>query len=107
MGLYTQGGSDGELFSLTGSKSFNDGDGVFTIGYAHQNMSMINQSTSATANSTYGKSPNADPNNALPGRSPFEIEHRLFATLSLLIISLGKIAQLLFQFSLKEDQVIR
>ena len=82
MGLYTQGGSDGELFSLTGSKSFNDGDGVFTIGYAHQNMSMINQSTSATANSTYGKSPNADPNNALPGRSPFEIEHRLFATLS-------------------------
>ena len=81
-GLYTQGGSDGELFSLTGSKSFNDGDGLFTIGYAHQNMSIINQSTSATANSTYGKSPNADPNNPLPGRSPFEVEHRLFATLS-------------------------
>jgi outer membrane receptor for ferrienterochelin and colicin len=81
-GLYTQGGAGGELFSITGSKSFNDGDGLFTIGYAHQNMSIINQSTSATANSTYGKSPNADPNNPLPGRSPFEVEHRLFATLS-------------------------
>ena len=81
-GLYTQGGSGGELFSITGSKSFNDGDGLFTVGYAHQNMSVVNQSTSATANSTYGKSPNADPNNAMPGRSPFEVEHRLFATLS-------------------------
>ena len=81
-GLYTQGGSGGELFSITGSKSFNDGNGLFTVGYAHQNMSVVNQSTSATANSTYGKSPNADPNNAMPGRSPFEVEHRLFATLS-------------------------
>jgi outer membrane receptor for ferrienterochelin and colicin len=81
-GLYTQSGSDGELFSITGSRSFNDGNGVFTMGYASQNMSIINQSTSATANSSYGKSPNADPNNALPGRSPFEIEHRLFATLN-------------------------
>ncbi len=80
-GLYTQGGSGADIFTLSGSKSFNDDNSSVTIGYTTQNVNDINTAPSTTPNSSYGRNPQQDPNNAVPGPSPYETEHRLFATL--------------------------
>jgi outer membrane receptor for ferrienterochelin and colicin len=79
--LYTQGGSHSESIALSATKSFNDGDGVFTIGYSTQDVAEINTSPSTTPNSSYGRNPNIDPQNPLPGRGAYEVQHRLFANL--------------------------
>ena len=63
------------------SKSFNDDNSSVTIGYTTQNVNDINTAPSTTPNSSYGRNPQQDPNNAVPGPSPYETEHRLFATL--------------------------
>jgi hypothetical protein len=79
--LYNISGSNSEMFTISGTKFFNGNDGVFTIGYANQEVNEVNGSTSSTINSSYGKHPNVDPNNPQPGTGMYQTEHRLFATL--------------------------
>jgi hypothetical protein len=79
--LYNIGGSNSKMFTISATKYFNGNDGVFTIGYANQDVEEVNGSTSSTINSSYGKHPNIDPNNPKPGTGMYQTEHRLYATL--------------------------
>ena len=79
--LNNQGGSNAEIFTLGASTQFNEGDGEFTINYTNQNINDLNNGVSSTANSSFGNSPNINPNNQMVGRSIYETEHRLMATI--------------------------
>ena len=81
-GLYTNSGAQREVFSVQMSRLFNDGEGVFSIGYTHQNIDMICSMQSSTSHSNYGKCPASDFQYRPASRSIYETEHRLFATLS-------------------------
>ena len=80
--LYNIPGSKSDSWTLSGTKYFNDGDGVFSIGYSNQDGSEVNNSPSTTPNSSYGRNQNVDPNNPqASGRGAYITEHRLFANL--------------------------
>ena len=79
--LNNQGGGGAEIFTIGASRAFNDGDSEFSINYTNQNIDEITSGTSSTANSSFGKSANVNPNDPRPGRSIYETEHRLVATL--------------------------
>ena len=79
--LNNQGGGGAEIFTIGASRAFNDGDSEFSINYTNQNIDEITSGTSSTANSSFGKSANVNPNDPRSGRSIYETEHRLVATL--------------------------
>jgi len=79
--LNNQGGGSAEIFTIGASRAFNDGASEFSINYTNQNVNEITGGNSSTANSSFGKSPNVNPNAPRPGTSAYETEHRLVATL--------------------------
>jgi len=79
--LNNQGGGSAEIFTIGASRAFNDGASEFSINYTNQNVNVITGGNSSTANSSFGKSPNVNPNAPRPGTSAYETEHRLVATL--------------------------
>ena len=79
--LNNQGGGGAEIFTIGASRAFNDGDSEFSINYTNQNIDEITSGTSSTANSSFGKAANVNPNDPRSGRSIYETEHRLVATL--------------------------
>ena len=79
--LNNQSGGGAEIFTIGASRTFNDGASEFSINYTNQNIDEITSGTSSTANSSFGKSANANPNAPRSGRSIYETEHRLVATL--------------------------
>ena len=79
--LNNQGGGGAEIFTIGASRAFNDGASDFSINYTNQNIDEITSGTSSTANSSFGKSANVNPNAPMSGRSIYETEHRLVATL--------------------------
>ena len=79
--LNNQGGGSAEIFTIGASRDFNDGASEFSINYTNQNVNEITGGNSSTANSSFGKSPNVNPNAPRPGTSAYETEHRLVATL--------------------------
>ena len=81
-GLYNQGGGERQVMSIAFSRFFNDGDTSLSVGYTNQDIDELSGMASTTANSSYGKYAASDFNNRTAGRSIYETEHRLFATLS-------------------------
>ena len=79
--LNNQGGGSAEIFTIGASRAFNDGASEFSINYTNQNVNEITGGNSSTANSSFGRSPNVNPNAPRPGTSAYETEHRLVATL--------------------------
>ena len=79
--LNNQSGGSAEIFTIGASRAFNDGASEFSINYTNQNVNEITGGNSSTANSSFGKSPNVNPNAPRPGTSAYETEHRLVATL--------------------------
>ena len=81
-GLYNDCCGERQVASFTFDKTFNDGDGRFSISYTHQSIDELSGMTSSTSNSNFGKTGAIDYNNRKPMRSIYETEHRLLATLS-------------------------
>ena len=81
-GLYTECCGEREVISGTLSKAFRDGDTRLSVSYTGQDAQDRNAMTSSTSNSNYGKVGAEDYNNRKLGRSTYETEHRLLATLS-------------------------
>ena len=64
------GGSGADIFTLSGSKSFNDDNSSVTIGYTTQNvLKIFIHYRQRKLNSSYGRNQRFDPNNAVPGPS--------------------------------------
>ena len=81
-GLYNDCCGERQVASFTFDKTFNDGNGRFSISYTHQSIDELSGMTSSTSNSNFGKTGAIDYNNRQAMRSIYETEHRLLATLS-------------------------
>jgi len=81
-GLYNECCGERSVISATLAKSFRDGDTRLSVSYTGQDAQDRNAMTSSTSNSNFGKVGAADYNNRNLGRSTYETEHRLLATLS-------------------------
>ena len=79
-GLYTQGGSGADIFTLSGSKSFNDDNSSVTIGYTTQNVNDINTTVNYSTQVMVEILSKIQIMLFLEP-SPYETEHRLFATI--------------------------
>lgn len=81
-GLYNDCCGTRNILSFSFDKTFNDGDGRFSISYTNQDIEELSGMTSSTSNSNFGKTGAIDFNNRVAMRSIYETEHRLLATLS-------------------------
>ena len=81
-GLYNVCCADREVFTASFSKGFREGDTFITVAYTAQDHQNRSDMTSSTSNSNFGKTGAVDYNNRMLGRSTYETEHSLLATLT-------------------------
>ena len=81
-GLYNVCCADREVFTASFSKAFREGDTFITVAYTAQDHQNRSDMTSSTSNSNFGKTGAVDYNNRMLGRSTYETEHSLLATLT-------------------------